>query len=327
MNRIRMNRMTGIVAAIAGLALLSPALAAATEAAPPDRAALEKQLAEARERLDDAARDVAELSAQLYGGPDAGMGGSMHARPRGAMLGVNIGNSQSRDEGVEIMGVSPGGPAERAGLRTGDVIMSVNGKSLKKSGDKLPAAELVDFMRSVEPGQVVKLDYLHAGKPQTAEVTTTRAEPPLARILRDRMMLPLPEGMEMPDFEHMLSPDRSFRALELVPITPKLGQYFGTDKGLLVVRAPAEPGFQLEEGDVLIAIDGRTPESPGHAFRILRSYQPGEKVKIGVLRNRKRLDLEIITPAPDAGSRHMAPRPPAPVPGPPPSPAKPAGPV
>jgi len=93
------------------------------------------------------------------------------------------------------------------------------------------------------------------------------------------------------------------------------------------VRAPAEPGFQLEEGDVLIAIDGRTPESPGHAFRILRSYQPGEKVKIGVLRNRKRLDLEIITPAPDAGSRHMAPRPPAPVPGPPPSPAKPAGPV
>jgi S1-C subfamily serine protease len=205
------------------------------------------------------------------------------------MLGVNIGTAQPREEGVEIMGVSPGGPAERAGLRIGDVILSVNGKSLKKSADKSPGTQLVEFMRSVEPGQVVKLEYQRAGKRQSAEVITNRAEPPFARVLRERMLLPLPEGIELPDFEEMLSPNRSFRSLELVPITPKLGQYFGTDKGLLVVRAPAEPGFQLQEGDVLMSIDGRTPDNPGHAFRILRSYQPGEKVKIGVLRNHKRL--------------------------------------
>jgi len=324
MTRKGMNRMIGIAAAIAGLALLSPHTQAAAEANPPDRAALEKQLADARERLDDAARDVAELSGQLYGGREGDVLRFAHAEPRGAMLGVNIGTSQPREEGIEIMGVSPGGPAESAGLRTGDVILSVNGKSLKKSADKSPGTQLVEFMRSVEPGQVVKLEYQRAGKRQTAEVITKRAEPPFARVLRERMLLALPEGMDLPDFEGILSPNRSFRSLELVPITPKLGQYFGTDKGLLVVRAPAEPGFQLEEGDVLMSIDGRTPDSPGHAFRILRSYQPGEKVKLGVLRNRKRLDLEIVTPAADPVSRHMEPL--HRMPPPPPPPAKP-GPV
>ena len=81
------------------------------------------------------------------------------------------------------------------------------------------------------------------------------------------------EGMNLPpDFEQFLGgPGRGFRALELVPVTPKLGQYFGTDKGLLVVRAPAEAGAKLEEGDVLLTIGGRTPENPRHAFRILGS--------------------------------------------------------
>jgi len=38
--------------------------------------------------------------------------------------------------------------------------------------------------------------------------------------------------MGLPGFEHMLGPDHAFRSLELVPVTPKLGAYFGTDKGL-----------------------------------------------------------------------------------------------
>ena len=66
--------------------------------------------------------------------------------------------------------------------------------------------------------------------------------------------------------------------------------------GLLVVRAPNESGYQLQEGDVLMGIDGRVPESPGHAFRILRSYQPGEKLKLDVLRSRKRMEVSVTVP-------------------------------
>ena len=100
------------------------------------------------------------------------------------MLGVNIGGEQTRDEGVEIMGVSPSGPAQAAGLHKGDVLVAVDGKPLRrKRRDRARAGSCVEHLRKVKPGQVVKLDYLRDGKRQTASVTTGAAEPPMARLI------------------------------------------------------------------------------------------------------------------------------------------------
>jgi S1-C subfamily serine protease len=324
MNRRIPDRRAGLVRALLpALVLAAAGIAhAAAPAEPQDRAQLEKQLEDARARLDDAARDVAELSQKLHGDE---AGAAMHSvqggPPRGAMLGINIGGDQTRADGVEVKGVSPAGPAEAAGLRTGDVIVAVDGKPLRKTADRTPGRQLVEHLRTVPPGQVVKVDYLRDGRKATASVKTSAAEPPLARMVRQH--LPMLEGMPLPpDFEQFFGgPGRGFRALELVPVTPKLGQYFGTDKGLLVVRAPAEAGAQLEEGDVILAIGGRTPENPRHAFRILGSYQPGEKVKVDLLRQRKRTAVEITVPErPAEGPMFQGPPPRAPAPpaGPPP---------
>jgi hypothetical protein len=137
--------------------------------------------------------------------------------------------------------------------------------------------------------------------------------------------LPLADGLAMPALEGLLGPERSFRSLELVTVTPKLGKYFGTAEGLLVVRAAEGQALPLEEGDVLLSIDGRKPDSPGHAFRILRSYEPGEKVKLGGVRERKPVTLEATVPAAsasrDGGERRQPPaRPAPPVPAVPPLP-------
>jgi S1-C subfamily serine protease len=311
-----------LAAAAFGLALVAPAVSSGADAA--DRAALEKQLQAAREQLDRSAREVAELSRQLYGGAEGEVMRFVQGRPPGSMLGINVGGGASRDEGVEVVGVSPGGPAEHAGLKAGDVLMAVDGQALKRSGDRGPSAQLIEFMRGVEPGRAVKVDYLRDGQRRNASVTAAPADPPMMRVLRERLAGPLAEGLAMPGLEGLLGPERSFRSLELVPLTPKLGQYFGTDRGLLVVRAANAPGLPLEEGDVLQTIDGRTPEGPGHAFRILRSYQPGEKVKLGVLRQRKALTLEATLPAANAsrenGERRHPPARPAP-PAPPQPPA------
>ncbi len=321
-------------AGLAAMLLTWSAVAAPDPAAPPpqDRAQLERRLEEARSRLDDAARDVAELTGKLYGradddGDDIRL---RHAsdRPRGAMLGINIGGEQNRTEGVEVMGVSPSGPAESAGLRKGDLITSVDGKPLRKDGERGPGRQLVEHLRGVEPGQVVRLDYLRAGKKLAATVTTVPAEPPVMRMVREH--LPMLEGMEIPrELEDLgMGPHgRGFRSLELVSITPKLGQYFGADKGLLVVRAPAGSDWKLEEGDVILTIGGRTPESPRHAFRILGSYQPTEQVRIEVLRQRKRLAFDLRVPA--GGGMAPFTRPlPAPRPAaPPPPPTPPAAPT
>jgi hypothetical protein len=293
------------------LALVAAGIAAPVFAAEPtaqERAQLEKQLEAARGRLDDAARDVADLTTKLYGADGRNHDVVKFRQPlpfgHGAMLGINIGGeaaSQSRAEGVEVTGVSPSGPADAAGLRKGDVITAIDGKALKKSSDdRGPSRQLVEHLRGLEPGKPVKVEYLRDGKKLTTTVTTVAAEPPMVRMVREH--LPRFEGMELPpEFQDFIGgPGRGFRALELVPVTPKLGQYFGTDKGLLVVRAPATAGSKLEEGDVILTIDGRTPETPRHAFRILGSYQPSEQVKVEVLRQRKRLSLEMAVPQ-DAG--------------------------
>jgi S1-C subfamily serine protease len=246
------------------------------------------------------------------------------------MLGINVGGSPDLAEGVEVMGVSPSGPAAAAGLKTGDVIVAIDGKPLRKAGDRAASRQLVEQMRGTQPGQKVKVDYLRDGKKLSTTVTTVAAEPPMVRMLREHM--PLLEGMQIPpDFEAMLHPGgRGLRALELVPITPSLGQYFGTDKGLLVVKAPPLQGQGLEEGDVILSIGGRTPENPRHAFRILGSYQPGEKVKFEVLRQRKHLALDVQLPEADPMNPGLQPgspprQPNSPVPPAPPTGAKGAG--
>lgn len=330
MKHTMLHRGRPLLAAACGAALLAlaPAAQSADDAA--NRAELEKQLQSARKELDEAAREVADLSRQLYGGESGQAMRWVQAEPRsGSMLGVNISGAAARDEGVEVMGVSPGGPAEQAGLKAGDVVVAVDGKALRRSGQQGAGEQLIEQMRGIEPGSKVKVDYLRDGQRRSVSLTTAPAEPPVVRIIRERLGGPLTDGIMIPGMEGLLGPERAFRSLELVPITPKLGAYFGAERGLLVVRVPESKGLPLEEGDVLLDIDGRQPENPGHAFRILRSYQPGEKVKLRVLRQRKQLTLEATMPAADEaadgvrrmrmimpapGAPHAPPAPPAPKP-------------
>ncbi|HET7600048.1 MAG TPA: PDZ domain-containing protein, partial [Gemmatimonadales bacterium] len=76
--------------------------------------------------------------------------------------------------------------------------------------------------------------------------------------------------------------------LELAPMNPELGQYFGASEGVLVVSAPKGTALGVKGGDVILAVDGRKPSGPAHLLRILRSYDRGETVKLDVLRNHKR---------------------------------------
>jgi hypothetical protein len=88
-----------------------------------------------------------------------------------------------------------------------------------------------------------------------------------------------------------------FRGVEFATLSEKLGSYFGVKAGVLVVRAGANPAFRLQDGDVILAIDGREPTSAQHAARILRSYSDGEKFRLRVQRDRRPQDIEVTMPA------------------------------
>lgn len=290
---------------LAGATLLSLLLSGSLLAAQPEAGAQaapdrEQRLEAARQRLEQAAREVAELSLDGNGMRDV-----LRLRTLGmgrAALGINIarqeGQRSREEEGVPVVSVSPGGPAAAAGIRAGDVLLSVNGRSLKAENGRTPQAALLEFMGSVEPGSTVAVEYRREGRTTKVDVI---AEPLRSEILAGTAGIPVPGGigaigMAGPAFTFFRDPD-AFGAMELVTLTPKLGEYFGTERGLLVVRAPADSRFGLEDGDVILDIAGRVPGNPAHAMRILASYQAGEKLTLNILRQKKRVPVGIEVPA------------------------------
>lgn len=86
--------------------------------------------------------------------------------------------------------------------------------------------------------------------------------------------------------------------MQLITLTPKLGRYFGTDHGVLVARAPAHGVLKLQDGDVILSIGGRVPASSSQALRILSSYDPGQKIKLRLLREHRRIEITARLPLP-----------------------------
>ena len=59
---------------------------------------------------------------------------------------------------------------------------------------------------------------------------------------------------------------------------------------------PKDADIDLQDGDVILRIDGRTPTSPSHALRILRSYQGGEHLNIEIVRKQRPMTIEVALP-------------------------------
>ena len=292
------------------------------------RVDVEVQMREAESRLAEAARRVAQLSSQrLQGG---GWSARLEGRP---VLGVNVMTNGKDNEpvaGVEIRSVTPGGAAAEAGLRAGDVMTAINGESL--GGDNAQAAgrRLLDFMMGVEEGDELDIEYLRNGR--SAELTVApRAMTRVFTFNTDGFKFPkppaAPAAVAAPNVRAFTFFGGGFGQLEMVKLTEGLGRYFGSDRGLLVVRAPKDRDtYKLEDGDVILDIDGREPGSVQHAVRILSSYQAGEALKLNIMRDQRRETLDVRIPENRSGARMLLP-PAAPIePAAPASPSAPAAP-
>ncbi len=303
MNRkLRAGLRVALLAVAAGAVTMPATAAEAEKNSAVSQAEIEKKLEDARRKLDMAAREVAELSMSMSEHAVPTIRHFTGSGPSRAILGINLGSPRDElPEGVAIVSVSPGGAAESAGLKAGDVLLSIDDKQLKRSGDRSARQVLLQEMGKVKPGEKVKLSYRRDKKVATATVAAQASDrlfpmPPVAvrGFTAPRAHFPALAAMRAAGV---------FGSAELVPLTPKLGQYFGTDKGLLVVRAPEDSRFKLEDGDVIVDIGGRTPSSPSHAFRILGSYQAGEKLTLNVLRQKKKMSFDITIPDEPAAGR------------------------
>jgi predicted metalloprotease with PDZ domain len=206
---------------------------------------------------------------------------------------------QNRPEGVYISAVTPGGPADEAGLRAGDVITHVDGKPLVSDDEDEATERLVAAIGALEEGDEVTLGYLRDDKAHQTKAVARKMEPgaffyTAPNFLREDRLLRVPEHGLLPIGEWTTRFD--WLSMELVSLNPELGSYFGTEKGVLVIRGPQDDKLDIRAGDVILAIDGREVRSPSHTLRILRSYDAGESLSIKLLRHKKQLTIETTIP-------------------------------
>lgn len=231
-------------------------------------------------------------------------------------MGVILETDRRRGEavGAVIRAVTPGGPADEAGIEAGDVIVEANGTELASSGrrDDTPSEKLVGVIQELEEGETLSVKYRRGDETQTAEMKVRHLEPlAYAYSFRtdpaDNLMIVEPPNVDVrvreprvalefaaPVFGAMLP--FGWLSMEMVTLDEELGEYFGTSEGLLVIRPPKDDSIDLRSGDVILGIDGRTPTSPSHALRIMRSYEPGESMTLQVKRNKRNVEVTVTVP-------------------------------
>lgn len=207
-----------------------------------------------------------------------------------ARIGVSVAVDDEDRDGARIESVVDDGPAEKAGLRAGDLITRFGDTRL--DGEDA-GKRLVELAHALDPGDTVRVEYTREGRRSNATIvaeevenTFTMAMPSMERLAP--MMHGLREGVMMLG--------GSIGGMQLKEVTPELGEYFGTDEGVLVLDAPSDSTLPLRAGDVILAIDGREVQSAPHAHRILSSYAEDEKVSFDIMRKQQRQTVEWTVP-------------------------------
>lgn len=223
---------------------------------------------------------------------------------RGAEIGVSIRELTSDDVsraklgqpgGVLVVGVRDGSPAARAGVRSGDVIVTFDGERVRG------VRHFSRLVLETPAGRTVQSEIVRDGNRQTLTVTPEETEglgavmPEIRREI-ERSLRSLPRDLEFPPF-----PQRSGRAwlgLTLAPLTDQLASYFGVKEGVLVSAvepssAAAHAGIQA--GDVITAIDGRSVRTAADVAASVRTARGG-LLEVRLVRDKKEMSVKVTVP-------------------------------
>lgn len=251
------------------------------------------------------------VSSVMAQGPQGDARGSteQRRRPRVMMLdgrGVQIGVTVDEvAEGVRIEEVDQDGPAAKAGVRSGDLVVEVDGERVRS------ARQFSRLIQESPAGRSVRLGITRDGKRQQLEVTPEsrgfgfdfdsdlmgreiargwrEIEPRLREFPFDA-----PFDFNFDALPRMTSP-RARLGVQLNSITAELAEYFGAkDGGVLVARVTSDsPAAKagLRAGDVITSVDGDRVRSTSDLVDELRDKE-GE-ITLGIVRDKKESTVKV----------------------------------
>jgi len=212
------------------------------------------------------------------------------------------------ERGVVIGKVLDDSPAAKAGLKDNDVVTEINGQRVEG------AAQFRRMIREIPAGRSVQLTVWRKGRAQT--ISTTLGKMQEGRKIRISKAAPqvfnfripeMPEVAPMPGIPSIeweggdLLMARPRLGIDAEDIGGQLGSYFGAPDGEGILVREVNPGSAAEKagvkaGDVITSLNG----DKIHGLAELRSKlagNDGKSIKLGVLRNKNALTLDVEIPA------------------------------
>ncbi len=213
---------------------------------------IQRELERAHANLRRASQEVAHVHRDLYR-VDHVLAPMVRSGGNQAFIGVVLGENTPR--GVRIVAVSPGGPAERAGMKPGDLIVSLMGEPLSEGGMDARNV-LTEAMSAIEPGDELIIGYERddalVEKTLTAEErtpfswqTVTRlASPPLPPAAPGA-----PQAPPKPTVSVQTIDGPTIRVTELTRDLSRLREELG-DQGLFIedIQSEVIEDFESEDG-------------------------------------------------------------------------------
>ncbi len=219
-----------------------------------------------------------------------------------AWLGVGV--IQTEDGRLIVDEVDEKSPAAAANLREGDVIVSMDNK------EATGGAAVGSAIRNKKPGEQVTFGIVRDGKNMdvkvklgeyTQDVAIQEMETRFPKLFRIEPPMP-PDGKIRPP-QRPGMPFQAFgknRSLGFYcdELSRELAGHFGVKEGrALIISKLAEGGpaekAGLKIGDVIIKVDGDRIETRDQLIDAMQGKDKGQKVKIGLLRDRREMTREI----------------------------------
>ena len=253
---------------------------------------------------------------------------------RGSQLGVMVSDLdvKAAASGVKVDDVNPDSPAEKAGIRAGDVVVDYDGERVRS------ARQFTRLVQETPEGRTVTIGLLRDGKKQTVNATpengrmTWNFGPEMDRAFREaergfRFEVPPPnfdfhfddrDGRGPRRFEYRMPNElmpfmgrsRGRLGVTVQSLTPELEEYFGAKNGGALVssvtRESAAEKAGIKAGDVIVSINGRSVDDSDDLIQELEGLD-GD-VTIVVVRDKKEMTLKATlerprSTTPRAGSR------------------------
>ena len=191
----------------------------------------------------------------------------------------------SRNRGEMIQNVQPDGPAERAGLRAGDIVVKVNNQ------DVTPEQTLSYLVANVAPGQTIPVDIIRDGQQRRLNVAVTK-RPSDEELRRQQQFDPEAEPDEQIDGQDSQVVEERL-GLQVMPLTAQIARQLGAGadtRGLVIagVNPNSDAGRKgLQRGDIILSANYRELAAVSDLENAVRTAQT-EKRDAVLLRVQRR---------------------------------------